>query len=140
MQEVSAHLADCSECREWLREVENGVADYKNNWTPTLKETSEPPAEWSDLRNRMAVIDRESSQRKSTRQPASLSKWPQCATAAAAAIMIVVAGYWFSGQPMSAAEILQKAADREQAATAPRPSIRVASRAGSIVRPARWSP
>lgn len=136
-KEVLAHLADCADCREWLAEIETGVAEYKNTWISALKETAEPPAQWTDLRSSMAALDRKSASGRFMRRPL-LRAWPQWATAAAAAIMIVVAGYWFSGQPMNAAELLQKAADREQSATEPRPSIRVATRAGSIVRPARW--
>jgi hypothetical protein len=139
--EVSAHLADCAECREWLAEVEAGVAEYKNTWIPALQETAER-AQWADLHSAMEALDRKGEPLKFARHPSLFRKWPQWATAAAAAIMIVVAGYWFSGQPMSAAELLQRAVDREQAreqaATGPRPSIRVATRAGSIVRPALW--
>jgi hypothetical protein len=61
--------------------------------------------------------------------------------AAAAVLLVLVTAYWFFGRTVSAAELLHKAADREsKAERQPRRPIRVATRSGSLVRPALWRP
>src|SRR5215468_5346749 len=56
---VHNHMAECSECRESLNEVESGIADYKRTWMQDWKSAAEaPPKPWFDLRKRIDEIDR----------------------------------------------------------------------------------
>jgi hypothetical protein len=131
---VSEHVVECSDCQAWLAELETGLADYKHNWLPILKETAvAPPAPWFDLRVRLIDLDR-------MPEPATRS-FPLPARWAAAAAVIVIAiatAYRLSVQPVSAAQLLSVAADREAAAQQGRPPIRIRSGSRSIVRHAIW--
>lgn len=132
--EVFEHLAECGECRIWLSDLESGVVDYSRSWMPLLRETAAaPPAQWFDLRRRMTDIDQ-------TPAPAAQSARfrPRWVAIAAAVLFTVGATYWFSGQRVTAAELLRKAAERETAAERSRPAIRISGRSGSIVRLALW--
>ena len=132
--EIFEHLTECSECRDWLSDLERGIADYSSSWMPLLRETgAAPPAQWFDLRGRMTDIDR-------TPAPVarSLRFRPRWAAIAAAVLLSFVTAYWFSGQRVTAAELLRKAAEREPAAERARPAIRISGRSGSIIRPALW--
>ncbi len=133
-QSVSAHLETCEECRGRLNELESGESEYAHTWMPALRRASTPPpAPWFDLRARMAEMDALSS-----RNVRVLPLRPRWLAAAAAVVAVFVAARWFTGERVSAAELLHTAAAREGDASRPRLPIRLTTRAGIVVRPAVW--
>src|SRR5262245_44105523 len=97
-QDVAEHLTQCNDCRDWLDEIETGVAQYKREWMPLLNERAPaPPAPWFDLRERLTELDRMPAAPKRS-MPVRLP-W----AAIAAALLIAIAGrYWLADRRMSA--------------------------------------
>ncbi len=133
-QSISSHLAECERCREWLADLDTGVAEYKRFWRPILSETAAPPGEWCDLRERMEAQDAIGVLRQRMR-PAPFLQW---AAIAAALLVLAVGTRWFLGRPVRAGALLRQAAARESVANAPRSPIRLMTPSGTIVRPAVW--
>lgn len=134
--ELTDHLSSCAACRLWLKEIETGVREYSHDWMPALQSASpHPPAAWFDLRAQLEQIDR-GPVRKQLQPPAR--RLPRWFAAAAAVVLTLAGGYWFSARPMSAAELLRQASEQEAKSNTPRRPIRIAARAGTVIRPALW--
>jgi hypothetical protein len=129
MPRVGEHVGDCSACRERVaqfRETLDAAAATLRTESPA------PPQPWPALRPRLNELDAGRVQSRWRLFPRIDLRW---AAAAAVLVIAVFVLKLFTGQTVSAAELLEKAAVRET--SSPRPQrIRVKTRRANYVRPA----
>src|ERR1035441_8585122 len=130
--QVRFHLEACWRCRAEIGEIQETITDYVRYEQTILTSPPEPPASWNTFEVR---LDRLIAERQRTKSKALLPGWRFFAAALAAAALIFAIVELRHPQPVSAAELLQKAAQRE--AAAPRPvRLRIKARGRTFTRAA----
>jgi hypothetical protein len=122
---VRRHIESCPVCARRLDEIGRAGAEYATYHSALKASDPAPPRDWADLRPMLAA------------PPAQRGRWRTWG-AVAAAVVVAAAGLYYrmaGPAPVSAAELLRKAAAVELPKSPPR-RIRVRSAKGVTVRPA----
>src|SRR5690348_16881489 len=128
---LRTHLAQCDECRARLDEIRSASALYLEFHRNDLKsQLPAPPRAWEDLRPSLDDLD------SSSLRARGRNSLPWLAAAAALVIALVVWNRIGSTPPVSAAELLHKAAAAASQHTEAHRNIRIRAHGRSLVRPA----